>query len=109
MLKILFDLGLTETEVSVYVYLTKKGPQKARVIGKELNLYKQRVYRSLRRMQNKGVIKAAGYPACFSAVPFEKVIDLFIKANIEEAEQMMQNKEELLSTWRAMEPNSLGT
>lgn len=99
MLKILFDLGFTETEVSVYVYLTKKGPQKAGIIGKALNLYKQRLYRSLRKMQNKGVIEASGYPARFSAVSFEKVVDLLIKANIEQAKYVMQNKEELLSSW----------
>jgi predicted transcriptional regulator len=106
MLKLLFDLGLTETEVSVYVFLTKKGPQKAVVIGNALNLYKQRLYRSLRKMQNKGVIEASGYPACFSAVPFERVIELAIKSDIEEAERMIQNKEELLSSWQSIVQNN---
>lgn len=101
-LKLLFDLGLTETEVSVYTYLTKKGPQKARVISKAINLYKQLLYRSLKKMQSKGIIEASGYPARFSAVPFEKVIELAIKSNIEEAERMTQNKEELLFTWRSI-------
>jgi sugar-specific transcriptional regulator TrmB len=106
MLKLLFDLGLTETEVSVYVFLTKKGPQKAGIIGNALNLYKQRLYRSLRKMQRKGVIEASGYPACFSAMPFEKVLDLVIKSNIEEAECMKQNKGELLSTWQSITHNN---
>lgn len=49
MLEILMKLGLTETEAYVYIYITRKGPQKARVIGKVLNLYKQRLYRSLKK------------------------------------------------------------
>jgi sugar-specific transcriptional regulator TrmB len=104
--KILFDLGFTETEASVYVYLTKQGPEKAGVIGNALNLYKQRLYRSLRKMQREGVIEASGYPALFSAVPFEKVLDLVIKSNIEEAERMKQNKEELLSSWQSITHNN---
>lgn len=105
-LKLLFDLGFSETEGSVYVYLTKEGPQKAGVIGNALNLYKQRLYRSLRKMQSKGIIEASGYPARFSAVPFEKVIELVIKSNIEEAERMIQNKEELLSSWQSITHNN---
>ena len=100
--KILFNLGFTETEAAVYVYLTKEGPRKAGIIGKALNLHKQRLYRSLRKMQNKGVIETSEHPAIFLAMPFEKVLDLVIKANIEEAKRMMQNKEDLLSSWRSM-------
>jgi len=106
MLEILMNLGLTETEAYVYFYITRKGPQRARVIGEALSLYKQRRYRILKKMQRKGFIKASGYPACFSAVPFEKVLDLVIKSNIEEAERMIQNKEELLSSWRSMVHNN---
>jgi len=57
-------------------------------------------------MQSKGVIEASGYPACFSAMPFEKVLDLVVKSNIEEAERMIQNKEELLSTWQSITHNN---
>lgn len=102
MQKILTNLGFTETEAHIYIYLMKKGLQKAGDIGKALNLYKQRLYRSLRKMQSKGVIKASGYPARFSAVPLVKVVDLLIKANVDQAEHVMQNREELLSGWRSL-------
>jgi sugar-specific transcriptional regulator TrmB len=102
MLEILMKLGLTETEAYVYLYITRKGPKRARVIGEALSLYKQRLYWVLRKMQRKGFIKASGYPALFSAVPLEKVVDLLIKANMEQAEYVMQNRKELLSGWYSM-------
>jgi sugar-specific transcriptional regulator TrmB len=102
MQNILMNLGFTETEAHIYLYLMKEGGQKARDIGQALNLYKQQLYRSLRKMQSKGIIKASGYPAHFSAVPFEKVVDLSIRANIEKAEYVIQKREELLSGWRSI-------
>ena len=98
--KTLINLGFTETDTQVYVFLTTEGPQKARDIAETLNLYKQRLYRSLGKMQNKGIIKASGYPAQFSAVPIEKVIDLLVKDNVEQAEYVIRNRQDLLYSWR---------
>jgi len=106
--KILNDLGLTESEVRVYLYLAKGGLKKARELAEALNMNRRRLYRSLIKMQNRNIVQASSeYPAQFSAVPFEKVLDLFTKANIEEAKQMIKNKKELLSIWRSMAQDSL--
>jgi len=40
------------------------------------------------------------YPARFSAVLFEEVLDLFIKVKTEQQEAIQASKEELLSTWK---------
>jgi hypothetical protein len=40
-------------------------------------------------------------PARFSAVSFDKVLDLFIQANREEAQRIEENKEQILSIWRS--------
>ena len=101
--KSLAGLGLDENEVHIYLYLTNEGPQKARNIGKALNMSTQRIYRSLRKMRVKGIVNTSSeHPACFSAVPFDIVLDLFIRAKIEVAKNMMENKEELLSSWRSI-------
>jgi predicted transcriptional regulator len=57
MLEILMNLGLTETEAYVYLYITKKGPQRARVIGEALSLYKQRLYRILKKCRGKASLR----------------------------------------------------
>jgi sugar-specific transcriptional regulator TrmB len=64
---------------------------------------KQQLYSSLKRLQSKGIVTATcKRPALFSALPFEKLLDLFIEANIEEAQQTKQNMEKLLSIWQSM-------
>jgi sugar-specific transcriptional regulator TrmB len=73
-------------------------------------MYKQQLYPCLKSLQSKGFVAATNKrPALFSALPFEKVLDLFIKANIEEVQSMIRNKEELLSIWQSMILNNSRT
>ena len=48
MLKTLVNLGFTETDAQVYVYLATEGPQKASDIAEELQIYKLHLYRILK-------------------------------------------------------------
>ena len=106
----LASFGLTRTDAKVYIYLAKKGPRKGKDLCNSLNMQKQQLYPCLKNLQSRGVVTATcKRPVLFSALPFEEVLELVTKANIEEAEHLMQNKEELLSAWRVMEPKNLGT
>lgn len=101
--KTLVTLGFTETDAKVYVYLATEGPKKASDTAEALRIYKQQLYRSLKKLQSKGIIKASPeYPTRFSAVLFEKVLDLLIKAKMEQQQALQESKEELLSTWRSI-------
>jgi sugar-specific transcriptional regulator TrmB len=103
----LVSFGLTRTDIKVYISLAKKGPQKGKDLRNSLSMQKQQLYPSLKSLQSKGVVTATiERPAIFSALPFEKVLDLLIKADIEEVQRMIQNKEELLSSWRSMAHNN---
>jgi sugar-specific transcriptional regulator TrmB len=103
MLKTLVSLGFDERDAQVYVFLATEGPQEARDIAEALQIYKRRLYRSLKNLQSKGIINASSeYPARFSAVLFEKVLDLLIKAKTEQEQALQESKEELLSTWRSI-------
>jgi sugar-specific transcriptional regulator TrmB len=100
MFKTLVKLGFTETDAQVYVYLATEGPQRASEIAEVLQIYKQHLYRILKNLQNKGIVNASPeYPNRFSAVLFEKVLDLLIKTKKEQQKTLQENKEELLSTW----------
>jgi sugar-specific transcriptional regulator TrmB len=102
-LKALVKLGLSQTDAEVYVFLATKGPQKAREVANALKMHKRQLYRSLKKLQNKGIVSStAEHPARFSAVPFEKVLDLLLKAKLGEAQRIEQNKEEILSKWQSM-------
>jgi len=101
--KKLVEYGLTKTEARIYVLLAKKGSTKAKDIISYLKSSKQQVYPALKNLQNKGIVYATlEYPAKFSAIPFEKAIDLFSKAKMEEAKGIQKNKSMLLSDWQTV-------
>ena len=103
LLKALVSLGLTEVDAEIYLLLAREGPQKGRNVAEVLKLYKQQLYKSLKRLQKKGVINATlERPARFSAVSLEKILDFLIEAKKEQALTLQANREELLSTWRSM-------
>ena len=102
-LKTLVSLGLTRLDSQVYLCLSKKGPQKGIEISKVLKIQKQQLYRSLKNLQSKGIVDASlEHPARFSAVSFDKVVDIFIRAKMAEANRIQESKEEILASWKAM-------
>jgi sugar-specific transcriptional regulator TrmB len=103
MLKTLTTLGFTETDAQVYVYLITEGPQQARSIAEALKIYKRKLYRGLRKLQQKGMVNASQeYPAQFSAVPFDKILELLIKTHLKEAQRIEQEKQEILNQWHSI-------
>ena len=88
-------------DTEVYVYLAKKGPQKGIDIADALKIHKQQVYLRLKTLQEKGVVTANfEHPALFSAVAFERALDLLVEANVEQAKAIEETREALLSNWR---------
>jgi sugar-specific transcriptional regulator TrmB len=103
MLSALVNLGLSQADAQVYIFLAPKIPQKANDIANALKMNKQQLYLCLRNLQNKRILNSRGErPKLFSAVPIENVIDLLVKANLEEAQQMEENKQKILSFWQAL-------
>jgi sugar-specific transcriptional regulator TrmB len=103
-LKKLVSLGLTRIDAKIYVCLAKRGAQKGRDIRKALRLTKQQLYPSLKKLQNRGIVSSTlEHPARFSAISFERVLDLFIKAKVEETKRLQQSKKEILSKWELMD------
>ena len=100
-LKTLTNLGLTQLEAKVYLYLSKRGPQKAGDTAKALKLAKQQLYPTLKRLRRKGIATSTlEHPARFSALAFDKVLDLFVKAKMDEVQLVQRNKDELISDWQ---------
>jgi sugar-specific transcriptional regulator TrmB len=103
MLRNLINLGFTQADAEVYVSLTEHGSQRAQEIATALKTYKRQVYRSLKNLQAKGIVNAStNRPAQFSAISFEKVLDILIKENVEEAKRVEKNKNELLTKWQTL-------
>jgi sugar-specific transcriptional regulator TrmB len=99
--KILKDFGLTEKESEVYIFLSKHGVLKCGEIAKGMKRHKAQIYRILKILQSKGLIETTlETPTRFSPVPFEKVLDLSIKAKHDEAALMEKTRQEVVAIWK---------
>ena len=64
---------------------------------------KQQLYPSLKNLQSKGVVSVTlEHPAKFSAIPFEKVLDLYLKTKMEEVRRIQQSKDQILNDWQSI-------
>ena len=98
--KALLKLELSKTDARVYIYLATKGPTKASVISNNLEMNKQQLYRSLKNLMVKKIIKSnLEHPAIFTAVPFEKALQTLIRIKEDNAEKIEEKKNEYLSLW----------
>jgi sugar-specific transcriptional regulator TrmB len=103
MQKTLMNLGFSEKDTQVYLFLAAEGPKKARDMAEALNLCTSQLYRVLKKLQINGVIIASSeYPTRFSAVLFNQVLDLLAKTKKEQIKALKASKEELLSSWRLL-------
>jgi sugar-specific transcriptional regulator TrmB len=101
----LMSFGLTRMDARVYILIAKKGPQKAIEVAKNLKTSKPQLYRSLKILESKGLVSATlEHPARFSALSFEKALDLLTKAKmkkaLEEAQQIQETKQDILDNWQ---------
>lgn len=98
--KTLLGMGFSKKESQIYIYLGKTGPQKGATIAKRLKINKGQVYRTLKALRKKGVVESTlEYPARFTAVTLEHVIDSFIKSKREEVDHIEETKKDLISDW----------
>jgi len=64
---------------------------------------RHQTYQCLRNLKNKGIVDASPErPATFSAMSFEKALNLLIKAKLKEVQHTQQNIEKALSDWQSM-------
>jgi sugar-specific transcriptional regulator TrmB len=106
--KTLKNFGLSEKQAEIYIFLGKSGPLKGGEITKRLNMNKGQVYRILRKLEKKGLVEETlEFPARFTAVPLEAVIDSFVKSKREEAAHIEEAKKGLLSAWNKISQSEL--
>ena len=108
MLKTLANLGFKQQDDQVYVYLALNGPKKAKAIATAIKTHRNQVYRILKKLQNKQIVNATTeFPAVFSTIPFDKLLDLLAKANLEEVRRIEQEKDDILKLWNILPAYSL--
>jgi sugar-specific transcriptional regulator TrmB/CBS domain-containing protein len=100
--KFLQALGFSKREVEIYLLLAKSGAQSTSFVAKRLKMERVHTYRTFKKLQEKGFIEATlERPARFTVVPFEGLLDSFINAKMDEVNNLKEQKEKLLASWRA--------
>jgi sugar-specific transcriptional regulator TrmB len=98
--KALVDLGLSEPDARVYIFLALNGPKDAKILIEKLKISQQQILQSLRNLKNEEIILTDNKNRkIFSALPFEKALKLLIKTEREQTKTVQKN---LLHKWNAM-------
>jgi sugar-specific transcriptional regulator TrmB/CBS domain-containing protein len=101
--KFLQALGLSKREIEVYMFLAKRGVQSTSFVSKKLRMERVHAYRTFKRLQEKGFIEATlERPTRFTVVPFEGLLESFINAKKTEVNNLDEQKESLLASWRTI-------
>ena len=97
---ILKNVGLTEKETDIYIFLAKHGALKGLAIAKMTGTDKASAYRILKSLQNKGLLEVTlESPVRFTAIPFDQVLTSFIKSRRDEVSLIENTKDDLLNDW----------
>ncbi len=106
--KALKDFGLTDSEVEIYLFVSKHGVLSGTDIAHLIKKDKAQTFRILKNLQTKGFVEATiEVPARYSPVEFEKVLELTIKAKKDEAAAIEETREQLLNYWKELSKRSL--
>jgi len=70
-------------------------------IARRIGMDRAEVYRILKRLQGKGLLESSlEAPARFTIVPFERVLESFVKAKRDEVALIESTKNDLLEDWK---------
>jgi sugar-specific transcriptional regulator TrmB len=100
----LINLGLSQRDAEIYIYLATKGPQKARDIAAALKLGKKQLHSCLHHLHDCRLVHPCFHRSPeFYAVSFEKALDLLAQTRIRSACALEKNREALLSKWKSLD------
>jgi len=93
-------LGLSKNQIRVYLYLARSGVRKASEVSEAISLHRTETYRILRELAKVGLVSSAfEKPLKFVATPFDKSIDILIRAKRMKLELLERRKKDLVDVW----------
>jgi sugar-specific transcriptional regulator TrmB/CBS domain-containing protein len=101
--EVLRDLGLSKREADIYVYLSRKGPQKAHSVAVHLDIDRAQMYRSLTSLQEKGIVELTiEAPKRYIAVPIESLLGSYINGKKSEVTRIETEKEDIINYFKSI-------
>lgn len=100
----LLDLGLTDDEARVLLFLNKKGEMKVQEIAKNVEIPRTRLYFVLESLQNKGlVVSTIERPAKYKALSLEKAVDFLIDSYRHKLYSLEKAREVISHDWSLLQ------
>lgn len=94
------ELGLSKNQIRVYLYLARSGVRKASEVSEAISLHRTETYRILSDLAKIGLVYSVfEKPLKFVAAPFDKSIDIMIKAKRLKLELLEKKKKDLVDVW----------
>ncbi len=101
--EILNDLGLSKRKADVYLFLSKKGVQKAQSIAAHLDIDRAQTYRLLRSLKEMGVLEETiEAPTRYIAIPVEDLIKSYLKDKKNEIDSLEADKDKIVSYFNSL-------
>lgn len=92
--------GLSDMESRVLVTLANIGPVQASLIARKLGVNRMKVYRVLKRLQEKGLVDSIlGRPVKFAAIPVDKALELLIEKAKKKVAEMEAKQSDIVEAW----------
>jgi sugar-specific transcriptional regulator TrmB/CBS domain-containing protein len=106
--EILRELGLSKREADIYIYLSRKGPQKAHSVAVHLDIDRAQMYRSLTSLQEKGIVELTlEAPKRYIAVPIESLLGSYINDKKSEVTRVETEKDDVINYFKSISAREL--
>jgi len=103
------ELGLSRREAEIYLFLWKKGSQKAYNIAAYLNIDRAQTYRTLNSLKEKGIVEVTiEAPTRYAATPIEPLIESLIKTKKTELARLENEKQEIINYFKSLHKLPIG-
>lgn len=101
--EILSELGLSKRKADIYLFLSKRGLQKAQSIAAYLGIDRAQTYRLLRSLKQKGMVEETiESPTRYIAIPIENLIDAHLKDKKSEIVHLEAEKTNIISYFKSV-------
>jgi len=101
--EILRELGLSKREADIYLFLSRKGPQKAQSVAVRLKIDRAQTYRSLTSLREKGIVELTiEAPTRYIAVPIEPLLESYLKGKKNEVARIEAEKTDIINYFKSI-------
>jgi sugar-specific transcriptional regulator TrmB/CBS domain-containing protein len=108
--EILNELGLSKRKADIYLFLSRKGLQKAQPIAAYLGIDRAQSYRLLRSLKQKGMIEETiESPTRYIAIPIEKLLEAHLNDKKSEIANLEAEKTNIINYFKSISKKETAT